>query len=106
MLLQWLFEHKKRKHISFSSQVFKNEQQLYLNIKAVNPCCHCHKVGRVCLLLINAYSCKIKSKKTDISLFSEFLTMYTGDKCTENSQWLFCCKCRVLLSKHGLLKAE
>ena len=60
LLLQRLFENKKRKRISFLSQVFKNEQRLYLNIKAVNQCRHCRKVGRVCLLLIKVDSCKPK----------------------------------------------
>ena len=59
LLLQRLFEHKK-KRISFLSQVFKNDQRLYLNIKAVNQCRHYRKVERVCLLLIKVYSCKIK----------------------------------------------
>ena len=63
MLVQRLFEHKKKRRISFLSQVFKNEQRLYLIIKAVNQCRHCRNVGRVCLLLIKVYSCKIKLKK-------------------------------------------
>ena len=60
LLLKRLCEYKNRERISFLSQVFKNEQRLYLNIKAVNQCCHCRKVRRVCLLLIKVYSCKIK----------------------------------------------
>ena len=34
------------------------------------------------------------------------MIVYFNDKGRENSQWLFCYKYQVLLSKHGLLKAE